>query len=128
MPVKLYPAVIHKDAESDYGVTIIDFPATCSASTPEKALQEAALLLSDVVPDYIKDGLDLPAPTPIEAIPYDLAKDAILVSLIMATIPAPAKRISVTMDPDLIERIDAITSNRSAFLSNAARKELDIRN
>jgi metal-responsive CopG/Arc/MetJ family transcriptional regulator len=33
-------------------------------------------------------------------------------------------RLSITMDQDLVEEIDAVTSNRSAFLAEASRAEL----
>lgn len=35
-----------------------------------------------------------------------------------------AKRVQVTLPEDLIEQIDAVTDNRSAFLARAARREL----
>lgn len=125
MPKVLYPVVIHKDPDSDYGLTVIDFPATCGGATPEEAIANAEILLGEVVQDYIADGRPIPPPTPIATLPADALLGAVLVSLVAVTIPAPAKRISVTMDPDLIAAIDLVTSNRSAFLAAAARKELE---
>jgi len=126
MPRFLYPVVIHKDANTDFGLSAVDFPATCGGETPEEALQLGEDLLREVVQDYLSDGRALPEPTAIAAIPPDLLEGAVLVSLVPVTIPGPAKRISVTMDPDLIDAIDRVTTNRSAFLASAARRELDI--
>ena len=32
MPKRLYPVVIHKDPETEFGVSVIDFPATCGGA------------------------------------------------------------------------------------------------
>ena len=125
MPKRQYPVVIHKDATSDFGVTLADFPATCGGSTPEQALANAEVLLSEVVADYLQHGTPLPEPTSILALPVDLTTDAVMVSLISVTLPGPSKRIAVTMDPDLIDAIDGVTSNRSGFLAAAARTALE---
>ena len=124
MPKRLYPVVIHKDPETDFGVSVIDFPATCGGATPEEAIANAEELLDAVVHDYFATGRAIPQPSAIASLPAELLADAVLVSLVAVTIPAPAKRISVTMDPDLIDAIDHVTANRSAFLASAARREL----
>jgi hypothetical protein len=54
-------------------------------------------------------------------------EDAVALMLIPARLPSKALRINITMDEGLIERIDAVSTNRSAFLADAARNELDRR-
>ena len=44
-------------------------------------------------------------------------------SLVPVILPGLAKRIAVTKDPELIDAIDGVTSNRSGFLAAAARHE-----
>ena len=52
--------------------------------------------------------------------------DGPVVALLLAPVELPGRslRFSVTLDENLVERIDAVTSNRSAFLADAARAEL----
>jgi hypothetical protein len=52
---------------------------------------------------------------------------AVALMLIPARLPSKALRINITMDEGLIERIDAVSTNRSTFLADAARNELDRR-
>ncbi len=63
---RCYPIVLHKDPESDFGVTVPDFPGCFSAgSTVEEALEmsrEAILGHAEVMRDF---GQNVPNPTPI---------------------------------------------------------------
>ena len=64
-----YPIAIHKDATSDYGVTVPDLPGCFSAgSTVDEAMlmaREAIALYLDTLAD---DGRDFPEPTEIESL------------------------------------------------------------
>ena len=72
-----------------------------------------------------EDGEDLPTPTSLEAVvaePAGISVAAII--LAGANLPAAAKTIEVANDGTLIDAIDALGTDRSRFLSDAARVEL----
>jgi len=64
-----FPIAIHKDADSDYGVTVPDLPVCFSAgSTIDEAMlmaREAIELHLDVL---IEDGREVPVPSDIESL------------------------------------------------------------
>ena len=62
-----YPVVIHKDPESDYGVTVPDLPGCFSAGgTMDKALQEAVEAIETHLEGLLLDGEPIPAPKSID--------------------------------------------------------------
>ena len=63
----IYPIVIHKDADSDYGVTVPDLPGCFSAGeTIEEALEMAREAIELHMEGLIADGLPVPPPGRIE--------------------------------------------------------------
>lgn len=64
---KLYPALIHKDPDSDYGVSFPDFPGCVSAG---KTLAEASRFAEEALALHIEgmleDGDTLPEPMSIQ--------------------------------------------------------------
>ena len=64
-----YIALIHKDRESDFGISFPDFPGCISAgSTLEEAASMAAEALSGHVALMAEGGLEIPEPTPLDEI------------------------------------------------------------
>lgn len=62
-----YPVVIHKDTESDYGVTVPDLPGCFSAGeTLDEALQEAMEAIECHLEGLLADGEPIPTPKPVE--------------------------------------------------------------
>ncbi len=62
-----YPAIIHKDRDSDHGVSFPDFPGCVSAgATVEEALQLAAEALQLHIDGMVEDGDPVPAPDAVE--------------------------------------------------------------
>ncbi len=62
-----FPVVIHKDTNSDYGVTVPDLPGCFSAgSTLEEALENAEEAIECHVEAMLADGEVLPVPSSIE--------------------------------------------------------------
>ena len=59
-----YIALVHKDAESAYGVTFPDLPGCFSAANEERDLLPNAV---EAIELWAEDQ-DLPAPSPIEAL------------------------------------------------------------
>lgn len=140
MPYVTYPALVERETGSDgapvYGVVFPDLPG-CVAVEPtlQGALRSAEQALALHIAGMLADGDPLPEPHPVEErrdqlvawLGEDGAAAIVHVALVTAPVPGPPKRINITLDETLIEEIDAVTNNRSAFLATAARAELDKR-
>lgn len=62
-----YPVVIHKDFDSDYGVTVPDLPGCFSAGISlDDALKNAVEAIECHVEGLLIDDEIIPAPIPIE--------------------------------------------------------------
>ena len=62
-----YPVVLHKDSDSDYGVTVPDLPGCFSAgSTIDEALAMAREAIELHLEGLFADGENIPRPTVIE--------------------------------------------------------------
>lgn len=79
----------------------------------------------------LEDGEDLPTPSQldharslVEADTGDGDGPIIAMVLVPAVVPGRSQRFNITMDENLVAQIDAVSSNRSAFLADAARREL----
>ncbi|HEU0150313.1 MAG TPA: type II toxin-antitoxin system HicB family antitoxin [Bradyrhizobium sp.] len=125
--MRYYIALIHKDADSDYGVSFPDLPGVISAgSTLDEARAMAAEALALHLEGMAEDGEAVPEPSSLEVImsaPENRDGVAVL-------IPAPAEevksmRVNITLPADLLSEIDSQAERegftRSGFLANAAR-------
>lgn len=121
-----YIALIHKDTDSDYGVSFPDFPGCVTAgSTLQEALTMAQEALAGHMAILAEDGETIPVPSDMDRVmarPKNRDGVAILV-------PAPQRdakivRVNVTLPEGLLKRIDAVADNRSKFLAGAAEKAL----
>ena len=62
-----YPVVLHKDPNSDYGVTVPDLPGCFSAGeTIDEALTEVVEAIECHIEGLLIDGEPVPSPTSIE--------------------------------------------------------------
>lgn len=62
-----YVIIIHKDSESDYGVTVPDLPGCFSAgSTLDEAIENTREAIECHLEGLLLDGESIPAPLPIE--------------------------------------------------------------
>ena len=65
----LYPAIIHKDAASDDGVSFPDFPGcVTAAASADDAVVEAGCALQLHVDGMLEDAAPLPTPSPLDAV------------------------------------------------------------
>ncbi len=125
-----YIALIHKDADSDYGVSFPDLPGVITAgSSLDEARDMAAEALALHLEGLAEDGDAVPEPSSLEAImsnPENRDGVAVLV-------PAPAHevksvRVNITLPADILSEIDRYAEQqgftRSGFLAHAARKAL----
>ena len=123
-----YPIFIHKDADSDYGVTVPDLPGCFSAgSTIEEAIENSQEAIECHLEGLLLDDEDIPLKKPLEdhLINADL-HDAVLalVEVDISKISGKTTRINVSLPERFLKQIDIYTSrhggNRSGFLVEAA--------
>lgn len=123
-----YIGLIHKDADSDFGVSFPDFPGAITAG---KTLDEARAMAEEALALHIEglteDGEVLPEPSTLEEVmsePDNRTGVAILVSV--KTEQPKAVRVNVTLPEDVLEQIDRYAEahgfTRSGLLAQAARK------
>lgn len=121
-----YIALIHKDADSDYGVSFPDFPGCISAgSTLDEAREMGTEALTFHIEGMIEDGLAIPEPSDLETVMGDPENRDGAAVLINAEIKPKALRVNITLPEDALREIDAYAEaqgfTRSGFLLKAAR-------
>jgi len=129
--VRSYVALIHKDADTDFGVSFPDLPGLISAgSTLEEARDMAAEALALHLEGLEEEGEPLPEPSSFTTIMTDRANlDA--VAILVPAPPGPAKivRVNITLPEDALREIDAYAERhgftRSGFLASAAKKVME---
>jgi len=123
-----YIGLIHKDANSDFGVSFPDFSGVITAGVTlddARAMAEEALALH--VEGMVEDGEAIPEPSTLEEVmsdPDNRGGVAILVSV--KTEQPRAIRVNVTLPEDVLAQIDRYAEahgfTRSGLLAQAARK------
>ena len=123
-----YIGLIHKDADSDFGVSFPDFPGVITAGTTlddARTLAEEALALH--IEGMVEDGEAIPEPSALEEVmsdPDNRSGVAILVS--MKNVQPKAVRVNVTLPEDVLAQIDKYAEahgyTRSGLLTQAAKK------
>jgi len=126
-----YIGLIHKEADSDYGVSFPDFPGAVTAgSTLDEARRMAEEALAFHVEGMIEDGETIPEPSSLESVMADPDnRDAVAILVSLKTQAAKAVRINITLPEDILQRIDRFAEanglSRSGFLARAARREIE---
>ncbi|MFN7104498.1 MAG: type II toxin-antitoxin system HicB family antitoxin [Pseudorhizobium sp.] len=125
-----YIALVHKDADSAFGVSFPDLPGVFSAADAEDDLIANAV---EALRLWAEDE-QLPTPTPIEillassAIRAELAGGAFLVRIPLIEDDSRVVRANVTFEAGTLKAIDEAAARRgltrSAFLASCARKEI----
>lgn len=125
-----YIGLIHKDAESDYGVSFPDFPGVITAGIDlDEARRMAEEALNFHVEGMIEDGEALPEPSSLEAIMQDPDnRDGVAVLVALKNRSAKAVRLNITLPEDVLRAIDAYSQahglTRSGFLAQAAKRQI----
>lgn len=125
-----YVALIHKDPDSDFGVSFPDLPGCVSAGrTLDEARVAAAEALALHIAGMVEDGETLPAPSSLDSIMADRQnRDGVAVLIDPPVVAAKSVRLNITLPADVLEEIDAFAEaqglTRSGFLARAAKKEL----
>ena len=125
-----YPAVIHKDKDSDYGVTVPDLPGCFSAGASiTEALQQVKEAIECHLEGLLLDDEALPTPTQDYT---QLAKkpeyqDGIwhLIEIDLNKLDTRTKRVNITIPERLLSKMDRYVKkhridSRSGFIAQAA--------
>jgi predicted RNase H-like HicB family nuclease len=128
--MRQYIALIHKDADSDFGVSFPDLPGCVTAwSTLDEARDMAAEALALHLQGMEEDGEAIPEPPSLEAIMADAVNRDGVAILVSPPVQAPkVVRINVTFAADVLEMVDSYAEangyTRSGFLAMAAKKAI----
>lgn len=126
-----YIGLIHKDAESDYGVSFPDFSGVVTAGADlddARAMAEEALALH--IEGLVEDGEAIPEPSSLEVVMSDVEnKDCVAILVAVKTEAKRAIRVNVTLPEGVLKQIDAFAEahglTRSGFLARAATHEIE---
>lgn len=124
-----YIALIHKDADSDYGVSFPDLPGLVTAGVDldeARAFAEEALALH--LEGLAEDGEAIPEASSLETVMSDPVNREGVAILVNAPTKARAVRVNITIPEDALREIDAYAEGhgftRSGFLVQAAKREM----
>lgn len=128
--MRQYIALIHKDPESDYGVSFPDLPGCVTAGLDlddARAMAEEALSLH--LDGMAEDGEPIPEPSSLEAVMADREnRDAVAILVKAPPATTKAVRVNMTIPEDELEQIDKFAAEqgytRSGFLLHAAKKAM----
>lgn len=127
-----YPIVIHKEAHSDYGVSVPDLPGCFSAGASfEEALQNAVAAIECHVEALLEDGEPVAKPHPIDHYQSKrLYRGGVwaLVSVDLTKLSGKAKRVNITLPENVLSQLDQYASRhdqtRSGLIAQAALEYL----
>jgi len=128
--MRQYIALIHKDAESEFGVSFPDLPGCVTAgATLDEARDMAAEALAFHLQGLAEDGEAIPESSTLEAVMSDPDnKDGVAILVAAPAQVVKAVRINVTLPEDLLASVDSYASangyTRSGFLALAAKKAM----
>jgi predicted RNase H-like HicB family nuclease len=129
--MRQYIALIHKDADSDYGVSFPDLPGCVTAGFD---LDEARNMAEEALALHLEgmeaDHDPIPEPSSLEAIMQDREnRDGVAILVKAPAKAAKAVRINVTVPENELEEIDRYAAeqgySRSGFLVHAAKKVME---
>jgi predicted RNase H-like HicB family nuclease len=130
-----YPVVIHKDPESDYGVTVPDLSGCFSAGeTLDEALNEVVEAIECHLEGLLMDGEPIPIPQTIE---YHRGnpdyQDGVwaLVEVDVSKLSGKTKRVNITLPERVLNLMDKYASEhgetRSGLITQAAIEYIAMR-
>lgn len=126
--MRQYIGLIHKDADSDFGVSFPDLPCVVTAGTTlddAREMAEEALALH--LEGLAEDGEAVPEPSSLEEIMSD-PENRLGVAILVSVKDDQPKvvRVNVTLPGDVLEQIDKYAEahgfTRSGLLTQAAKK------
>ena len=126
-----YIGIIHKDADSDYGVSFPDFPGCVTAGA---SLDEAGRMASEALRGHVavarEQGDLIPEPMSLEAaLGSEFAEGAVAFLVVpLEEEGEKSVRLNITLPRTLARRVDEFAKkrglSRSGFLAKAAEQAL----
>lgn len=124
-----YIALIHKEKDSDYGVSFPDLPGVITAGSD---LEEARAMAAEALALHLEglqvDGEPIPEPSSLDDVMANKENRDAVAFLVSVALQPKSMRVNVTIPSDVLEAIDKRASDegftRSGFLTQAARKAL----
>ncbi len=111
-----FPVVIHKDPDSDYGVTVPDLPGCFSAGeTIDEALNQVVEAIELHLDGMLQDHQALPTPRPMEVHQHNpdyIGGIWALVAIDLSKISGKAKRVNITLPERLLTIMDQYAVQR----------------
>jgi predicted RNase H-like HicB family nuclease len=126
-----YIGLIHKEADSDFGVSFPDFPGVVTAG---KSLDDARAMAEEALAFHIEglvaDGEAIPEPSSLEEVMANPEnRDGVVILVGVKTEARKAVRVNVTLPEDVLEQIDRFAEahgyTRSGFLTRAAKQAME---
>jgi predicted RNase H-like HicB family nuclease len=123
-----YPVVIHKDSNSDYGVTVPDVSGCFSAGeTLDEALQEVTEAIECHLEGLLMDGESIPVPHSIEYYQNDSEYAGgiwAIVTVDLAKLSGKTTRVNITLPERVLNLMDKFAAEngetRSGLIAQAA--------
>ena len=126
--MKTYLALVHKDADSAYGLTFPDLPGCFAAADAEGDILRAGIEALEL---WFEDAAPVQprGPTEIAAeVAEDLAQGAFLIAVPLVQPSSRQKRVNISLDAGTLDAIDTAAEGlgltRSGFLTMAALNEI----
>ena len=116
---RLYPVILHREGDT-WGYFSPEYGGGGAASFAD-ALALAQEMMDSATAQCVEAGDPVPEPSA----PDHIDADGGQIAWLPVTISNAAERIFVTLPKTLLARIDAATSNRSAFFAELARERLE---
>ncbi len=125
-----YIAYLHKDPDSDFGVSFPDFPGCVTAGrTWEEARRMAAEALALHIEGMVEDGQEIPEASSLDAVAADPAMQG-AVAFMVSVEPAAERtlRVNITARESQIEAIDRLAGQagltRSAYMVRSSLRQI----
>lgn len=125
-----YIALIHKTADSDYGVSFPDLPGCVSAgATLDEARAMAAEALALHLEGLTEDGEPIPEASSLDAIMASPDNRDGVAILVRAEVKTKSVRVNISLPEDALREIDRFAEDhgftRSGFLAQAAKRAME---
>jgi predicted RNase H-like HicB family nuclease len=120
-----YTGILER-TRTGFSVYFPDVPGCVSAGRTEReTLENAEEGLSFHLGEMTRAGEHIPVSS--DDIPRDPEVEEYCRALVRVELPGKSVRLNITMDEGLVAAIDRVATNRSNFLSEAARAALAVR-
>ena len=126
--MKTYLALVHKDADSAYGLTFPDLPGCFAAADTEGEILRAGIEALEL---WFEDATPVAPRGPVEIaaeVAADLSTGAFLIAVPLVQPSSRQKRVNISLDAGTLEAIDTAAEGlgltRSGFLTMAALNEI----